>query len=115
MVDEDKAIFTDFDLAITYGVEAASHAIYRPDGVWIGHVFRDFLDEDWQIAVTGELNVRGAWPDFWVACSELLKWRKQVDVAKLKEMILWKQGGKILIPKEEKKGKSTIKKKSVQV
>ena len=86
MVDEDLATFTDFDLTATYATESACHTLYRPDGMWIGHVFKDFEDEDWQIALTGELNVRGAWPDFWIATDELLQWRKQVDAEKVKEL-----------------------------
>lgn len=54
------------------------HTLFIPDGLWIGHVFRDFQDEPWQIAIAGSLDVRGAWDDFEVAISHLMAWREEV-------------------------------------
>lgn len=41
---------------------------------WIGQIFKDFPDDDWQCQLTGETAIRGAWNDFDRALAELWQW-----------------------------------------
>jgi hypothetical protein len=87
LVDEQIGIFCEFDLSKTYKHGMTSHTLYRPDGIWLGDIFRDFADEPWQIAATGQDKVRGAWRDFADAVAQLLRWRHEIDL----EMVEWRK------------------------
>jgi hypothetical protein len=41
---------------------------------WIGQIFKDFPDDDWQVQLTGEIQIRGAWADFDIALQNLWEW-----------------------------------------
>ena len=79
--------FCDFDISLTYRNEMAWHTLYKPTGMWIGHIFRDFADEGWQIGATGQDGVRGVWDDFAEAVLGLLRWVDEID----KEMVEWRR------------------------
>lgn len=80
MTDKKMGFFCDFDPDICYEQQMTWHTLYKPDGMWLGHIFRDFADEPWQIAATGQGKVRGAWMEFNEAIANLLKWRKELDL-----------------------------------
>lgn len=87
MVDQDLALFADFDIDITYKNEMAWHTLYKPSGIWIGHILRDFADEPWQIAATGQDKVRGVWDDFSEVILSLLRWQDEIE----EEMKHWRK------------------------
>jgi hypothetical protein len=67
---------------------------YKRDRLWVGHIFRDFPGEDWQIQLRGSDEVRGAWSNFEIAHAQLLQWAQEKKLADEQLRKEWNLGEK---------------------
>jgi hypothetical protein len=86
LTNPDRGIFRPFDRAHFCSTAAdgspylSSHTLMGGE-LWIGHIFRDFPDEDWQISLRGTDEIRGAWSSFETAQRHLLQWNRDRQLA----------------------------------
>lgn len=103
--DPDRGIFRPFDRTYFCSTAAdgtpylSSHTLYeREDAFWVGTIFRNFPDDDWQIQLRGMDEVRGAWSSFETAQRHLLQWNRD---RQLEDQELRRSWGLPVLPVDE--------------